>query len=89
MVLDMGIVIISVFVSFLDYPVGMIQIVLISILIRAEIPLGELVDVEPVVTSEQVLDYLVVLGTVPAEVVSERAFQYGAETLGHPWSPDR
>ena len=72
MVLDMGIVIISVFVSFLDYPVGMIQIVLISILIRAEIPLGELVDVEPVVTSEQVLDYLVVFCPVPAERIEPK-----------------
>ena len=79
----MGIIVITVLVSLLYQTVGIVQVILVSILIRAEVPLGKLVDVEPVVTAEQVLDYLVVLGTVPAEVVSERAFQYGAETLGH------
>ena len=74
----MGIIVITVLVSLLYQTVGIVQVILVSILIRAEVPLGKLVDVEPVVTAEQVLDYLVVLGTVPAEFLAARSLQYGA-----------
>ena len=60
----------------------MLQVVLYGILVIAEIPFSKLVHVEPVITSKQVLHYLVILRPVPAEVVPQRAFDRRTEILG-------